>query len=414
MSTLFLALAALLILDYAVDAAAEWLNLSQPRDRVPADLADAYPAERFRQSVDYLEARARFGLLRRGVALLALLCFIAAGGLDGIDRLARAWSSGEIVTGLIFFGLLAALQWVASLPFSLWSVFRIEERFGFNRMSAATFWGDQLKGMLLALILGAPALAGVLALFGAWGGSAWLYAWLGLTAFQLFLAFVAPAWILPLFNRFEPLPPGELREAIERYARSQDFALEGIYTMDGSRRSTKSNAFFTGFGRFRRLVFFDTLIKQHPVPELLAVLAHEIGHYRLRHIPRMLALSIAVQGALFYAFGRLLGQPALFEAFRVENTSVYASLLFVAILYAPVSRLLGVLSLGLSRRYEYQADAFAARTTGRGEDMIAALRRLSADNLSDLLPHPLKVALDYSHPPILKRIEALRSLRREG
>jgi STE24 endopeptidase len=414
MTPLFFALAGFLTLDFLLDLATETLNLRQRRDVAPPELEGVFPAEKLRESQAYLHARTRLGLARRAAGLVFLLGFVAAGGMAALEAAARGAGRGLVLTGLLFFGGWAALQWTLGLPFALRSTFGVEARFGFNRTTPAVFWSDQAKALLLTLVLGAPALAGVLAAFLSWGDRAWLYAWAGLAAFQLFVAFVAPAWIMPLFNRFSPLPPGPLRDRIEAYARAQSFSLAGIFTMDGSRRSSKSNAFFAGFGRFRRLVFFDTLLERHGEDELMSVLAHEIGHYRLKHIPRTLTLALLTQGALFWAVGRLIGEPALHAAFGLGEPTVHAGLLFLGILYGPFSRLVNVGALALSRRHEFEADAYAARTAGGPAPMIAALRRLSADNLSDLSPHPLKVALEYSHPPVARRIEALRALATRG
>jgi len=227
---------------------------------------------------------------------------------------------------------------------------------------------------------------------------------------MLIVQFVAPTWIMPLFNRFDPLPEGELRQAIVDYARRIDFKLNDIFVMDGSKRSSKSNAFFTGFGRNRRIVLFDTLIDRHSVDELLAVLAHEMGHYREKHIIKNLGIGIVQSGVMFYILSVFISYAGLFEAFYVEDVSIYAGLVFFGMLYAPLDSLMGLVLLAMSRRHEYAADRFAVQTSGKGEAMIAALKKLSVHNLSNLQPHPLYVSLNYSHPPVLKRIEAIEKL----
>lgn len=215
---------------------------------------------------------------------------------------------------------------------------------------------------------------------------------------------------MPMFNKFAPLPPGELCQAIETYAKSQDFKIQGVYVMDGSKRSSKANAMFTGFGRFRRVVLYDTLIQKHTVPELISVLAHEIGHYQRKHIYKFMAFSLISSGLMFFLLSLMIREPVFFEAFGITRPSVYAGIVFFGLLYTPVDLTLSVFGNWMSRGFEYEADAFAVTTGNHPESMIEALKKLSVDNLSNLKPHPLKVILDYSHPPVLQRIEAIQRL----
>jgi STE24 endopeptidase len=315
-----------------------------------------------------------------------------------------------LVRGLVYFALLGVLSEVVSLPFSCYSTFGLEEKFGFNRSSLGTFLKDQLKGWLLAILLGGPLLAAILWFFQETGAAAWLWAWGLLALFQVAMGFLAPVVLLPLFNAFTPLPEGELRGAIESYAAKVHFKLQGIFTMDGSKRSTKANAFFTGFGRFRRIVLFDTLVQQHTAKELVAVLAHEVGHFKRGHVLKGLALSLISSFVLFYLLSLVLHSEAVSRAFGFTTLTVYGGLTAAAWLYGPLSLVLGAAGQALSRRYEFEADAFAVRTTGAAQDMISALKRLSADHLADLNPHPWKVFLEYSHPPVLERVRAIRNL----
>ncbi len=334
------------------------------------------------------------------------LLFILVGGFNVVDLAARDFGFSAIPTGLIFAGLLALLSTILSLPFSVYSTFVIEQRFGFNTTTVATFILDNLKAMLLTIVLGGPLLAAILWFFETSGSVAWLYCWIASVVFVLIVQFLAPVVIMPLFNTFVPLAEGELKEAITGYAAAQRFAIQGIYTMDGSKRSTRANAFFTGFGRFRRIVFFDTLMDKLTAGEIVAVLAHEMGHYKLKHIPITMALSILQMGLLFFILSLFLGNQGLFAAFGMENISIYASLVFFGFLYAPISTLLAIAFNAFSRRNEYQADRFAADTGAGGEALISGLKKLSVSNLSNLTPHPLHVVLNYSHPPILARIAA--------
>jgi len=270
-----------------------------------------------------------------------------------------------------------------------------------------------VKGLLLAIVLGAPALAAVIAFFAYAGALAWVYAWAVVVAFSVALEFVVPTWIMPLFNRFTPLEDGELRTAISDYAASVEFPVRSVMVMDGSRRSTKANAFFTGFGRNKRIALFDTLIAQHGTRELVAVIAHEVGHYKKRHVLQGLVLSVVHMGVLFYLLSQFLTQEGLFEAFGVEP-SVYAGLVFFGLLLTVVEMVLSVGLQALSRRHERQADAFAAETTGHPEAMVTALVTLARSTLTNLTPDPFYVLLHYSHPPLVERVAALTAGRSPG
>jgi STE24 endopeptidase len=289
----------------------------------------------------------------------------------------------------------------------VYATFVIEERFGFNKTTLQTYVMDLLKGLILAILLGTPLLLAILTFFQHAGSNAWWYCWIGVTLYMLVVQYVAPTWIMPLFNRFTPLEEGELKSAILSYANSIDFSLENVYQMDGSRRSTKSNAFFTGFGKHKRIVLFDTLIKQHSVTELVAVLAHEMGHYKKKHIRQSLILGILQTGLMLFLLSHFITYQGLFDAFYMPQQSVYAGMLFFAMLYAPIDFFVGILMQVLSRKNETVADQFAADTTKDPVSMVDALKKLSIHNLSNLTPHPFYVFLNYSHPPVLKRIQSL-------
>jgi STE24 endopeptidase len=261
--------------------------------------------------------------------------------------------------------------------------------------------------MLLSIILGGPLLAGILAFFEYAGEAAWLYCWLVIIIYMIVIQFIAPAWIMPLFNKFTPLAEGELKTAIFSYARSIQFPLKNVFVMDGSKRSSKSNAFFTGFGKNKRIVLFDTLIAQHTVPELVAVLAHEMGHYRKKHIVQGMLISILQTGIMLYLLSFFISYQGLFDAFYMHQASVYAGLIFFGMLYSPIDFFISLAIQELSRKNEFQADKFSVETTHNPDAMIDALKKLSVHNLSNLLPHPFYVFLNYSHPPVLKRIEAI-------
>ena len=401
---------AILLLGALLELIAGLLELRSLHPELPAEFTGVYDRDRYARAQEYTRATTRLALVRRTVGLVLTVTFLLLGGFNLVDALARGLGLAAVPTGLVFTGLVALLSAAVQLPFSVYATFGIEERFGLNTTTPLTFLLDTLKGMLLAVVLGGPLLAGVFLLFEAGGPAAWILCWLAVSAFLLVVQFLAPVVLLPLFNRFTPLAEGELRAAITRYAANERFAVGGIFTMDGSRRSTRANAFFTGFGRFRRIVFFDTLLERLTTAEIVAVLAHEIGHWRLKHISVMVGLSVLQTGLLFFLLSRFLDNPGLFAAFGMEHLSVYGSVVFFGFLYTPIATLLAVGVNGLSRRHEYQADRFAVHTGADAESLISGLKKLSVSNLANLTPHPVNVRLSHSHPPVLERIAALRQV----
>ncbi|WP_461209800.1 M48 family metallopeptidase [Desulfocurvus sp. DL9XJH121] len=394
---------------FALSAAAALLNIRALAPDVPGDLAGSIDAADYARSQDYARATGRFDLASDTWQLALVTAFILAGGFAWADNAARAAGLGPLGTGLAFFGILFLLSEAASLPLSAWRTFVIEERFGFNRTSAGTFVLDRLKGWLLGIAIGGPLAAMVLWFFHVAGPWAWVLAWAGIAVASVALQYVAPALILPLFNTFTPLPEGELRTALTDYAAREGFALSGLFVIDGSRRSAKSNAFFTGLGRRKRIALFDTLVQAMDTREIVAVAAHEVGHWRCGHILRMTAGALARMGLMLFLMSLFLDNRELFAAFGVRETSVHAGLVFFLLLYTPLSLALGLVEQALSRRYEFQADAFAARSTGDPEALASALGTLARTNLANLTPHPLYVAVHHSHPPVLRRIRALRA-----
>ena len=328
-----------------------------------------------------------------------------------LDSWIRGFPFNELISGIIFIVLLMIAKSILSLPFSIYSTFVIEEKFGFNKTTVKIFLLDLLKGTVLGALIGIPLLAGILAFFIYAGDLAWLYAWLVVTAFSLLMQYIAPTWIMPLFNTFTPLEDGALKTEIERYSRKVNFSLKGLFVIDGSKRSSKSNAFFTGFGKNKRVALYDTLIENHSVEELVAVLAHEIGHYKKKHIVKGMIVSIVHSAILFFLLSVFLQEKGLFDAFYMDNMSIYGGLIFFGMLYAPIEMILSIFMQMSSRKHEFEADAFAVETTGNKVDMINTLKKLSKDNLSNLTPHPIYVFLNYSHPPVLERIKAIEAIK---
>lgn len=362
--------------------------------------------QRYQKSLEYLEANTKFGIVSASFGLAVFLAFWLLGGFPWLDTLVRSFAYGSVSTGMLFIGALGLGQTLLGLPFKIYRTFVLEEKFGFNRTSVKTFCLDLVKGLLLSLLIGAPLLAAVLWFFSFSGDKAWLYVWTVTSLFQLIILFIAPVWLMPLFFKFTPLAEGTLKNQIENYAKKVNFKLSGIFVIDGSKRSSKSNAFFTGFGKTKRIALFDTLLEKSTEGEIVSVLAHEVGHAKHGHVWKGIVLSLMSSGIMFYIMNRLLAWNDLYLAFYIEQASVYSGLVFLSILYGPIGNVLGILTSYISRRHEYQADAFAAKTADP-KDMISALKKLSETNLSNPNPHPWVVAYEYSHPTTVQRIRAL-------
>ena len=397
-----------LIGEFVLDVIANLLNLRALTPQAPHELQGIYEPAEYERSQSYTRAKTRLHLMTSAFSLLLVLVFWFSGAFNALDQALRSLGYPSIATGLLYIGALLLGYAIVSLPFSLYATFVLEERFGFNRTTVGTFIADRLKGLALAVLLGGPLLAAVIFIFENVGPFAWFYAWIILTLFSFGMQFLAPTLIMPLFLKFRPVQDPALKEAILRYAQSVGFPLDNVFVVDASRRSTKSNAFFTGFGRTKRSVLFDTLVDKLGLSELVAVVAHEIGHYKKRHVILGTLLSIVQSGVMLFLLGFFLQSPCLYEAFYVQQPSVYTGLLFFGLLFTPAELPLSVLMHLISRKHEYEADRFAAETLHETNSLITALKRLSSDNLTNLTPHPFYVVLTYSHPTLLQRIHALQ------
>jgi STE24 endopeptidase len=398
----------ILIISFLLEFGVSLLNISSLNPNLPKEFETTYNDQEYKKSQNYTRATTSFSLVENSFSLVLTLLFLLYGGFNYVDIWVRSFGFGEIPTGVLYIGCLALLSFIASVPFSIYRTFVIEERFGFNRTTLKTFTLDLIKGSLLAVILGAPLLGLILWFFLNSGSYGWFYCWVGVVVFSLIVQFLAPVLIMPLFNKFSPLEEGSLRDKILNYAAQENFKLQGIFTMDGSKRSSKLNAFFTGFGKFRKIVFYDTLLEKLTEGEIVAVLAHEMGHFKLRHIIKMLLASIIQTGIMFYILSFFLDNRELSEAFSMTNTAIYSSLVFFGFLYSPINLFVSILINFLSRKNEFEADNYAAETTGAPELLITSLKKLSQANLSNLTPHPVMVFLHYSHPPVMCRIDKLR------
>lgn len=393
---------------YHLELISTLLNLSALRAGIPRRLKGVLSEEDYVRTQEYVRARSALEIGEQSFMLVVMLAFWWCGGFTWLDGLVKGWHLNPIQEGLAVIASILFLQGVATLPFDLASTFGVERHFGFNRTSLATFVLDRVKGVLLAVILGGPLVALLLWILGHLEYAVF-YGWLLTSVFSLVMSWLAPRFLLPLYYKFQPLQDEGLRGKISALSQALHFPVAEVSVVDGSRRSTKANAFFTGFGPTKRVALFDTLVTGHTQEEILAVLAHEIGHCKRRHVPRMMGLSLLASAMMFALLHFALHDERLGDAFGVANASVAWRLVFFTIVYQPMSVILHFISSAWSRRFEYEADAFAKDALGGAEPMTGALMRLSRDHLSHPTPHPFHVALHYSHPTVLQRIAALES-----
>ncbi|MCK5312661.1 MAG: M48 family metallopeptidase [Desulfobacteraceae bacterium] len=394
--------------DFFLNIFADHLNIKNIKDALPAEFQNFYNQDQYKKSQKYLKATTKFGQISSFFDIVILLMFWFFDGFPMLDSFVRSFEFNTITTGLLYIFILGISKFILSIPFNIYSTFIIEERFGFNKTKPVLFFIDTVKTIILSSLIGGILLSIILIFFEYAGVNAWFICWATTTCFILIIQYIVPTWILPLFNKFTPLQTGNLRDAIFKYAESINFALDNIFIMDGSKRSTKSNAFFTGFGKTKRIVLFDTLIKDHTTNELVSVLAHEMGHFKKKHIIKNLSIAILQMGIVFYLLSFFISYKGLFDAFSMNEISIYAGLIFFGMLYSPIDFFLSILMQISSRKNEFAADKFAFETLGSEKSLVNALKKLSVNNLSNLTPHPFFVFLNYSHPPVLSRIEALK------
>lgn len=384
------------------------LNLARLGRPIPASLAEVFSDETRAKLVDYIRDSKRLSFTRDVTMLGLLIVFWWSGGFGWLQTWAEAQGRGPVITGVLVIALILLVQTWLSLPFEAWDTFGVEARYGFNKTTVGTFISDHFKSLALMAIIGLPV-AAVIVWFFQTQALAALYAWLFIAAFTILMTWLAPRVIMPLFLKFQPMEDGQLREAIFDLAKKLDFPVKEVSVVDGSRRSTKGNAFFAGFGKTRRIALYDTLLKSHTTEEIVAILAHEIGHNKCRHVPVMLALSLAEMGLMLGLMGWALKSPQFFAAFGVQGTPVGMGLVLFGMIYKPLGVLTGLLGLAMSRKHEFEADAFAAKAVGSPQPLIEGLKRLSRAHLAHPQPHPLAVWLHYSHPPLIERLRALQS-----
>ncbi len=404
---LFYLLIAIIIIVFLIDSLLDILNARHYNDAIPEELSDVYPKEEYKKSIDYKRANYKFKLVSSSISLVIMLLFFFLDGFAWVDTISRSFSNNTVIVGLLFFGIIMIGSDILSTPVAYYKIFVIEEKFGFNKMTPKTFFIDKIKSLIMMAIVGGALLALIIWFYELTGKSFWIYAWALVSMFTLAMNMFYAKLIVPIFNKQTPLEPGELRDTIEAYSKKVGFQLKDIFVIDGSKRSTKANAYFSGFGSEKRITLYDTLIKDLENEEIVAVLAHEVGHYKKRHVIINLLLSIALTGITLWFLSLFIANPLLSEALGVSIPSFHIGLIAFGILYSPISEVTGLIMNVVSRSFEYQADDYA-KSTYNNEALINSLKKLSKNNLSNLTPHPAMVFIHYSHPPLLQRIKNLR------
>ncbi len=383
------------------------LNAKHFNDAIPAELEGIYNEVEYLKSQEYKKATYKFSAVTSIISIIATLLFFIFEGFAFVDQIARSFSDNSIVITLIFFGIIIFASDLFSLPFSYYATFVIEEKFGFNKTTKKTFVFDKIKSWLMMIFLGGGVLALITWFYQLTTTNFWLYAWGLMTFITVFMNLFYSKLIVPIFNKQTPLENGELKNDIESFAKKVGFKLDNVFVIDGSKRSTKGNAYFSGFGKQKRVTLYDTLINDLETDEIVAVLAHEIGHYKKKHIIYNLFFSILSTGLTFYILSLLVGNITLSQALGVETASFHIALIAIGILYVPISETTSLLMNALSRKFEYQADDYA-KENFNANAMISALKKLSKNSLSNLTPHPLYVKIHYSHPTLLQRFLNLK------
>ncbi|MCK0157635.1 M48 family metallopeptidase [Cellulophaga sp. F20128] len=407
MSSLFYILISIIILQFVVDAIVDFLNAKKFKDPIPAELSDIFDTEEYKKSQQYKTSNYRFGIFSGTFSLLLTLSFLIFGGFEWADGIARNYTTNPILIAIIFFAIIMIGSSIINIPFSYYSTFVIEEKFDFNKTSKKTFFIDILKSWLLTAVLGGGILTLVIWFYEWAGTNFWIYAWAVIALLSVFMNMFYSKLIVPLFNKQAPLGNGSLKTKIEDYTRKVGFELQNIFIIDGSKRSTKANAYFSGFGKQKRVTLYDTLVNDLNEEEIVAVLAHEVGHYKRKHIIFNLSASILLTGVTLYILSLFINTPAVSLAIGVSIPSFHAALISFGILYSPISEITGLIMNFLSRKFEYQADDYA-KNTYAATPLITSLKKLSKTSLSNLTPHAAYVFMNYSHPTLLDRIKNLK------
>jgi len=407
-SSLFYVIIAILVIEFVIETILEYLNSKRYRDPIPEDLQDVFDADEYQKSQNYKMTNYKFGLLTSGFSLLLTLGFLIFGGFDWLDGIARGISDNSIIMALVFFAIIMIGSDIITTPFAYYKTFVIEEKFGFNKTTKTTFFLDKLKGYIMMAIIGGGITALIIWFFEWAGTDFWIYAWVVVAVFTLIMNLFYSRLIVPLFNKQKPLEEGSLKSKIESYAQKVGFELKNVFVIDGSKRSTKANAYFSGFGKEKRVTLYDTLINDLEEDEIVAVLAHEVGHYKRNHIIFNILSSVLLMGFTLFLLSLFINNPEVSKAIGVSQPSFHAALIGFGILYSPFSELTGLIMNYLSRKFEFQADDYAKHTFA-AMPLVTSLKKLSKNSLSNLTPHPAYVFMHYSHPPLIERVKNLKA-----
>ena len=384
----------------------EYLNAGMRSEKLPEKLRGICDEDEYRKTQLYEKDNLKLSFWSSSFNLVIIIVMIIAGGFAFLDNISRSVSNNNVIIALVFFGITGFASDLFNLPFSWYDTFVIENKYGFNTMTIRTFITDHMKSWFIAVLIGAPVLGLITWIYYKTGKGFWLYAWGLITAFSIFINFFYSQLIVPIFNKQTPLIESPLRKKIEAFAQKAGFRLKNIYIIDGSKRSTKANAYFSGFGSKKRIVLYDTLIKEMSDEEIVAVLAHEIGHYKKKHVLRSLVYSVILTGLMLFLFSLVIDSPLLSTAMGAELPSFHLGLIVFGILYSPLSLLIGLVTNYISRSNEFEADRFVHDNYDPGI-LAGALKKLSVRNLSNMIPHPAYVFFHYSHPPLLERLSKL-------
>ena len=407
---LFWIIIAILVLDFLFEKYLDYLNTTTMSETIPNEVEGIYDAEKYKKQQAYQRENQRFDLISDGFGFAVTLAMFLFFGFAFVNNLAWGLTNNAILVTLLFFGIIMFASDLLSIPFSVYHTFVIEGKYGFNLTTPKTFVFDTIKGWLISAVIGGSLLTLIFLIYQKTGEMFWIYAWILVSAFSIFMVMFYSNIIVPLFNKQTPLEDGALRDAIQQFSKKAGFKLDNIFVINGSKRSTKANAYFTGLGAKKRIVLYDTLINDMEIEEITAVLAHEIGHYKKKHVIQSLLISLVQTGIVLFIFSLLIDSPVLSKALGVEEPNFHIGLVAFGILYSPVSFVLGIFMNILSRKNEYQADTFAAENYNP-DALASALKKLSVKNLSNLTPHPRYVFFHYSHPPLLQRLAHLKSLK---
>lgn len=406
-TTLFYIIIGIIIVNFIKDKILNAINASHFSDPIPEELNDVYDINEYAKSQSYKNTNYKFGIWSSLFSVLLTLAFLYLDGFEHVDSIARSYSDNPVLIGLIFFGIIMIASDIITTPFAYYKTFVIEEKFGFNKTSKKVFILDKIKGIMVMAVLGGGIMALIIWFYQITGNDFWLYAWGIVTLFTVLMNMFYSRLIVPMFNKQTPLEDGELRNKISDYASSVGFSLNKIFIIDGSKRSTKANAYFSGFGNEKRVTLYDTLVNNLEDEEIVAVLAHEVGHYKRKHIIFNLVTSILLTGLTLYILSIFISNPLLSNAIGVETPSFHVGLIAFGLLYSPISELTGLVMNYISRVFEFQADNYA-KNTYKAEPLITSLKKLSKNSFSNLTPHKAYVFMHYSHPTLLNRVRNLR------